>query len=72
MAEFAVGDEIHHKGEDGRFVVKEVRKDGDLTCWGGLGGADGIRKTTGYASWRTFKPANCRHVKSKRKLRVDG
>lgn len=66
---FEVGDEIHHEGEQGRFVILKVRPNGDLDCFGGLGGCQGIKDTTGHAQWRTFRPSECRKAKMKRVLR---
>jgi hypothetical protein len=53
-----VGAELSITGERGRFVLRWVEANGDLTCWGG---------PDGHAAWRTFRPARVRTVH--RKLR---
>jgi hypothetical protein len=63
---FEIDDEIRVRGVQGRFKVVEIRKDGDLTVFGGTGGCDGVKKTTGVAQMRTFAVGRCRKIKARK------
>lgn len=62
---FAVDDVVRASGELGTFIVTKIYKNGDVGCWGGLGGYKGVKATTGHAQFRAFKPSALRKVKVK-------
>lgn len=68
---FEAGDVVHHNGEQGRFVVKKIREDGDVGCFGGSGYVPGEKNIKCHAAFRTFRPNECCIAKTKRKLRVE-
>lgn len=68
---FEVGSIVHHNGEDGRFIVKKIRENGDLDTFGGAGYVPGEQNIKCHAAFRTFRQSECRLAKVKRKLRTD-
>lgn len=63
--EFAVDDVVRASGELGTFIVTKIYKNGDIGCWGGLGGWRGIKHTTGHAQFRAFKAYRLRKIVKK-------
>ena len=58
-----LGDEITVEGE-GRFRLKRIRPNGELTCWGTIGSAGVVHR----GAMRTFKPEQVKVIHRKNRM----